>query len=310
MVLKFDPKEYEMDKIRENIHVIGMQMDLGASKRGVNMGPLAIRYSGLLEKLNELGFKALDKGDIVAGQPETENPKLKNFKPIFDANKNLFEEVTATLNDGAFPVILGGDHSVAAGSISATNQFYHKIGVIWIDAHGDFNSDETSPSGNMHGMPLSALTGFGPDKMVAFNNRTKYVDPKNVAVVGGRDIDPEERKRMSESGIHVFSIHDVDKLGMAEVMKRAIEATGDGTDGIHVSYDVDAITPQEAPGVGTPVHSGLTVREAFLAAELVAESGKLIGLDMVEINPIIDERNRTGILACELILAFLGKTVY
>ena len=299
-----------MDRIRDNIHVIGMQMDLGASKRGVNMGPLAIRYSGLLEKLVELGFSATDKGDIVAGEPETDNPKMKNHKPIFEANKNLFEKVTDTLEKGAFPVILGGDHCVAAGSISATNQFYNKVGVIWIDAHGDFNNDECSPSGNMHGMPLSAVTGFGPEKMVAFTGTNKYVDPKNVAVVGGRDIDPDERKRMADSGVSMFSIHDVDRLGMAEVMKRAIDVAGNGTNGIHVSFDVDAITPQEAPGVGTPVHSGLTVREAFLAAELIAETGKLIALDMVEINPILDERNRTGILACELILSFLGKTVY
>lgn len=299
-----------MEKKMDNIHVIGMQMDLGASKRGVNMGPLAIRYTGLMEKLAELGVTAVDKGDIVAGEQETDNPKMKNFKPIFEANKSLFEKVTDTLKDGAFPVILGGDHSVAAGSIAAASSHYDKIGVIWVDAHGDFNSDETSPSGNMHGMPLSAVTGFGPDKMIAFAEKIKHVDPAHVAVVGGRDIDPDERKRMAASGVRVFSIHDVDRLGMAEVMKRAIEVAGDGTDGIHVSFDVDAITPQEAPGVGTPVHSGLTVREAFLAAELVAESGKLIALDMVEINPILDERNRTGILACELILAFLGKTVY
>ncbi len=299
-----------MERIKDNIHVIGMQMDLGASKRGVNMGPLAIRYTGLMEKLAELGFSAMDKGDIVAGKPETDDPKMKNFKPIFEANKSLFEKVIDSLKLGAFPVILGGDHCVAAGSIAATNSYFNKIGVIWIDAHGDFNNDECSPSGNMHGMPLSAVTGFGPEKMVAFTEKIKYVDPANVAVVGGRDIDPEERRGMAASGVHVFSIHDVDRLGMTEVMRRAVEAASDGTDGIHVSFDVDAITPQEAPGVGTPVHSGLTVREAFLAAELVAETGKLIALDMVEINPILDERNRTGILACELILSFLGKTVY
>ena len=154
------------------------------------------------------------------------------------------------------------------------------------------------------------MTGFGPEKMVAFTGKINYVDPGNVAVVGGRDIDPAERDRMAASGVQVFSIHDVDRLGMTEVMNRAIDVASNGTGGIHVSFDVDAITPQEAPGVGTPVHSGLTVREAFLAAELVAETGRLIALDMVEINPILDERNRTGVLACELILSFLGKTVY
>ncbi len=274
------------------------------------MGPLAIRYSGLMEKLAELGFTAHDRGDIVAGEPETDNPKMKNFKPIFEANLSLYDKVSHCLQQGAFPVILGGDHSVAAGSIAAANDHFNKVGVIWVDAHGDFNNDESSPSGNMHGMPLSALTGFGPDKMVAFKDAIKYVDPHNVAVVGGRDIDPGERKQMAASGVHVFSIHDIDRLGMNEVMRQAIEIASNGTDGIHVSFDVDAITPQEAPGVGTPVHSGLTVREAFLAAELVAMSEKLVALDMVEINPILDERNKTGILACELILSFLGKSVY
>jgi arginase len=299
-----------MEINNENIHIIGIQMDLGASKRGVNMGPSAMRYAGLLEKLYELGGSISDKGDIIAGEPQTDNPRLKNFKPIFEANKELYEKVTSSLKQGAFPVILGGDHSVAAGSIAATSNFYGSIGVIWVDAHGDFNSEESSPSGNMHGMPLSALTGFGPEKMVAFDKEINYVDPDHVAVIGGRDIDPDERKRMISSGIHVFSMHDIDRLGMTEIVKQAIAVASKDTKGIHVSFDVDAITPQEAPGVGTPVHSGLTVREAFLAAELTAESGKLIALDMVEINPILDERNRTGILACELILSFLGKTVY
>ncbi|MBR0597424.1 arginase [Clostridiales bacterium BAD-6] len=296
--------------MRENIHVIGIQMDLGASKRGVNMGPLAIRYAGLMDKLKELGFEALDKGDILSDVAHTENPKMKNFKPIFDANTSLYHQVVASLKENALPVILGGDHCVAAGSISATAQHYGKVGVIWMDAHGDFNSDISSPSGNMHGMPLSALCGYGPDEMIAFTQERTHIDTNNVALVGGRDIDEDERKRLAEAGVHVFSIHDVDRLGMAEVMKRAIAVASEGTAGIHVSFDVDAITPQEAPGVGTPVHSGLTVRESFLAAELVAESGKLLALDMVEVNPILDERNKTGILACELILAFLGKSVY
>lgn len=302
-----------MEKLKENVHVIGIQMDLGASKRGVNMGPLAIRYAGLVDKLTSMGFTALDKGDIQSSDAYTDNPKLKNFQPIFDANNILYNQVMDSLKENAIPVILGGDHCVAAGSITATAHYYNKVGVIWIDAHGDFNSDETSPSGNMHGMPLSAVCGFGPNSMVAFNEdsiENKFIDTKNVALVGGRDIDEDERKRLASAGVHVFSIHDVDKLGMAEVMKRAIAVASDGTDGIHISFDVDAITPEEAPGVGTPVHSGLTVRESFLAAELVAESGKLIAIDMVEVNPILDHQNKTGILACELILAFLGKTVF
>ena len=299
-----------MKKTKDNVHVIGIQMDLGASKRGVNMGPLAIRYAGLLEKLSKIGYATLDKGDIISSEAYTDNSKMKNFKPIFDANKNLYHQVKSSLEGDAIPVILGGDHGVSAGSITATSHHFERVGVIWMDAHGDFNSDVSSPSGNMHGMPLSAIGGFGPDEMVAFNGKTKFVDTKNVVLIGIRDIDEDERKRLAEAGVNVFSIHDVDKLGMAEVMKRAISIASDGTAGIHVSFDLDAITPQEAPGVGTPVHSGLTVRESFLAAELIAESGKLIALDMVEVNPILDERNKTGILACQLILAFLGETVY
>ena len=299
-----------MKILNERVHVIGTQMDLGASKRGVNMGPLAIRYTGLIQKLKDMGFEVKDEGEILPGEPLTDNPHMRNFKPIFEANKSLYERVRATLKEGAFPVVLGGDHCVAAGSITAVARHYDRIGVIWIDAHGDFNSDESSPSGNMHGMPLSAVCGQGPAAMVAFDGENKYVNPKNVALVGARDIDGEERKRLAAAGVNVFSIHDVDKLGMAETMKRAIAAAGEGTDGIHVSFDVDAITPHEAPGVGTPVHSGLTVREAFLAAEMVAQSGKLLALDMMEVNPILDERNRTGNLACELILSFLGKVVY
>lgn len=301
----------DMNKIREKVHVIGMQMDLGASKRGVSMGPLAIRYAGLLDKLPKLGYTVLDKGDInVSSEALMGNSKMRYFQPIFDANKNLYNQVKESLEEDAFPVTLGGDHCVAAGSISATSYYYGKIGVIWMDAHGDFNSAESSPSGNMHGMPLSAVCGHGPDEMVAFGDINKFVNTDNVVLVGGRDIDEEERVRLASAGVHVFSIHDVDMLGMAEVMRKAIAIASHGTAGIHLSFDVDAITPQEAPGVGTPVHSGLTVRESFLAAEMLAESGKLLAIDMVEVNPILDERNKTGTLASELILSLLGKTVY
>ena len=306
-----------MNITQKEVRVVGIQMDLGASRRGVNMGPLAIRYAGLTEKLTDLGFYTLDKGDIVPEyngsgpeNPAMENPKLKYFDPIFKANQQLFRQVSDSLEAGAIPVILGGDHSVAAGSISATSRYFGKVGVIWIDAHGDFNNAASTPSGNMHGMPLSALCGFGPDEMIAYTERPAFVNPDQVALIGSRDIDSDERARLIEAGIHVFSMHDIDRIGMAEVMKRAIIITSQGTEGIHVSFDIDAITPQEAPGVGTPVHSGLTVREAFLAAEMVAESGKLIALDMVEVNPILDHCNKTGALACELILSFLGKTLY
>ncbi|MGI6257010.1 MAG: arginase [Anaerovoracaceae bacterium] len=299
-----------MKQANSAVSIIGVQMDLGASLRGVNMGPLAIRFAGLAEGLEELGYHVTDLGDIQVGPPKTDNPKMKNFEPIFQANKSLHEQCLAVLKDGDTPIILGGDHGIAAGSISASAKHFKNIGVIWMDAHGDFNNEESSPSGNMHGMPLSALTGYGPDAMVAFSDDPVYVDPKKVVLIGGRDIDREERKRLEVAGVNVFSIHDVDRMGMAQIIEKALSLAGDGTEGIHVSFDMDAITPQEAPGTGTTVHSGLTVREAFLAAEMVAESGKVIAVDMVEVNPMLDERNKTGHLASEMVLSFLGKAVF
>ncbi|WP_027399070.1 arginase [Anaerovorax odorimutans] len=299
-----------MKQKTNNIHIIGTQMDLGASKRGVNMGPSAIRYTDLGGKLTNMGFNVIDKGDIVPGDPQTEDPKRKNFKPIFDANKKLYEKVTDTLKTGAFPVIIGGDHSISAGSVTAISRYFKNIGVIWIDAHGDYNDESSSPSGNMHGMPLSAVCGQGPSDMVDFGGEHCFVDPKKVAIIGCRDIDKLEGKRLVETGVNIFTIHDVDKLGMAEIVKKAIEVTGTDTVGIHVSFDLDSITPEEAPGVGTLVYNGLTVRESFLAAEMLAESGKILSLDMVELNPILDNNNRTGELACELILSLLGKSIY
>jgi arginase len=294
----------------KRVDLVGVQMDLGASKRGVNMGPTAIRHGGVCEGLTELGYQWVDKGDLVPMQEGKTSERLRNYEQVNDINKKLYDAVTETLKAGAFPVVLGGDHSVAAGSISAVSQKYKKIGVIWIDAHGDWNNAESSPSGNMHGMPFSAVCGWGPNEMVDFGMAPVFVDPKHAVQIAGRDIDPTERVRMKEAGVTVFSIADVDKFGISEVMRRAIEIAGTDTEGIHVSYDVDAITPEAAPGTGTIVHSGLTVREAFLVIEMLAESGKMLALDMVEVNPILDMQNKTGELAAELILSALGKTVY
>lgn len=302
-------QQHAANDFHKVIHIIGTQMDLGASKRGVNMGPSAIRYTGIREKLTAMGFQILDKGDIVPGDPYTDNPQRKNFLPIFEANKKLYEEVTDSLQQGGFPLIIGGDHSVSAGSVTAVSRHYKKIGIIWIDAHGDYNNEETSPSGNMHGMPLSAVCGQQPTEMVDFGGEHCFVDPKNVAIIGCRDIDRLEGKRLLATGVNVFTIHDVDRLGMAEVIRQALHATTAQTEGVHVSFDLDAITPEEAPGAGTLVYNGLTVRESFLATEMLAESGKILSLDMVELNPILDNNNRTGELACELILSLLGKTI-
>lgn len=296
-----------------DIDIIGVQMDFGASKRGVSMGPMAIRYGGLGEGLTQLGYEVHDLGDIVPLPTGNSQPNMRNYQQVIDVNRRLYQSVYSSLENGRFPLILGGDHSVAAGSIPAVSRYYADrggIGVIWIDAHGDWNNEETTPSGNMHGMAFSAVCGHGPTCMVDFGEGHNYVDVTHCVQIGGRDIDNGERLRMKAAGVTVFPINKIDQLGMGETIRRAIAIAGMGTAGIHLSFDIDAITPESAPGTGTIVHSGLTVREAFLAVESLAESRKLLSMDMVEVNPILDIRNKTGILASELILSALGKAVY
>jgi len=294
--------------IEKTIDIIGVQMDLGALKRGVSMGPLAIRHAELCEKLTDMGLLWSDKGDVIPGKEGASTGQLKNYEQIAEANGRLYTLVVESLERGAFPVVLGGDHSVAAGSVPAVAKVFGDAGLIWIDAHGDFNDDKSTGSGNMHGMPFSAACGLGPEKMAPYAD--SFIDPVRAVLVGARDIDVPESRRLKEAGVTVFTIHDIDRMGMTEVIREAIAIAGCGEGGIHVSFDMDAVTPEAAPGVGTPVHSGLTVREAFLAMEMLYQSGKALALDMVEVNPILDERNRTGILACELILSLLGKSIY
>ena len=283
-------------------------MDLGASKRGVSMGPLAIRHAEICENLSRMGFLWRDKGDIIPSLDGDSTPRLRNCGRIAEANGRLYAMVEESLQSGAFPVVLGGDHSVAAGSVPAVAAHYENAGLVWIDAHGDFNDDQSTDSGNMHGMPFSVVCGCGPDQMAPYARR--FINPNYAALVGARDIDALEINRLKKAGVTVFTIHDIDRIGMPSVMKEAIKVASGGGSGIHVSFDMDAVTPASAPGVGTPVHSGLTVREAFLAMEMLYQCKKALSLDMTEVNPILDERNRTGILACELTLSLLGKSVF
>lgn len=285
-------------------------MDFGAGTRGVNMGPAAIRYAGLVRGIEELGLKCIDKGDLIPPQTGKTAENMRCYEQVNIINKKIFEEVTDSLEKGHFPVTLGGDHSIAAGSISATASHYKNIGVIWVDAHGDWNNEESTMSGNMHGMPFSAVCGAGPDIMVKFGQEPVYVNTANCVQIAGRDIDPKERIRMKEHGVTVFSIADIDRMGMPAVIEKAIEIASRGTAGIHVSFDIDSITPESAPGTGTVVHSGLTVREAFYLVETLYASGMILAFDMVEVNPMLDIRNKTGELAMELVLSALGKVVY
>ena len=298
---------------KKDIDIIGVQIDFGASQKGVAMGPLAIRYAGLKASLRQMGYSVRDKGDII---PPEDGMSLRNmirFEQVNATNRELYDEVKATLDDGHFPLVLGGDHSIAAGSVSAIAKHYENkgdIGIIWIDAHGDWNNDKSTISGNMHGMPYSAICGWGPSSMVDFGQTPHYVPTAHCVQVAGHHFDIAEAARMKEAGMKVFPMSDIDRRGMYEVMKDAIRIAGEGTVGIHLSFDVDAITPEYAPGTGTPVTNGITAREAFLAVEMLASSGKLLSMDLVEVNPILDERNKTGHLASELIQLALGKQVY
>ena len=303
---------YKLHK-KQNIDIIGVQIDFGASQKGVAMGPLAIRYAGVREDLRRMGYTVRDKGDIIPPPDGMSLRHMIRFEQVNATNRQLYNAVYDTLSEDHFPLVLGGDHSIAAGSVSAVAKHYEsegEIGVIWIDAHGDWNDDKSTLSGNMHGMPYSAICGWGPASMVDFGQKPHYVSTAHCVQVGGHDFDEPEAARMKEAGMNVFPMGDIDRRGMHEVMKDAIRIAGEGTVGIHLSFDVDAITPEYAPGTGTPVPNGITAREAFLAVEMLADSGKLLSMDLVEVNPILDERNKTGQLASDLIQLALGKKFY
>ncbi len=296
------------------VDVIGVQIDFGASRSGVDMGPLAVRHAGVITKLEALGITVRDKGDILPdrsliGCNEDSHPNMKQFEVIHDINSRLHDTVLQSFREGNTPLIIGGDHSLSAGSVTACRAHHGDIGVIWLDAHGDFNDDTTSPSGNMHGMSLSAVCGQGPEPMVSFCDSSCRVNPKNVVLVGVRDLDDGEKRKLRQCGVTVFTTSDIDVQGMATVMNKAIAIASENTKGIHLSFDLDAVNPDEAPGVGTQVYGGLSLREAHLSVEMVHKSGRLLSADFVEVNPILDFSNRTGVLARELILSLFGKTI-
>jgi len=295
------------------IRVIGAPMDLGADRRGVDIGASAIRYAGLNDQLRGLGHTVHDIGNIVVPQPESQpigDSHVKYLEPIVQVSELLANAVTEALQAGDFPLILGGDHSIALGSITGVARVHHDTGVIWVDAHGDFNTPETTPSGNIHGMVLSALVGLGHPQLTGVGGWTRKINPETIVIVGARDLDPEEQVLLREHKVHVFTMTDIDRRGMSEIMQEAVMLAGKARDGIHLSLDMDSLDPTEAPGVGTPVRGGLTYREAHLALELIAASGLLVSMDAVEVNPILDRENATAHLAVELILSALGKKIF
>jgi arginase len=298
------------------IRIIGVPMDLGQSRRGVDMGPSALRVAGLQHRIKQLGHQVEDIGNIPVKQPEEQpygEKRAKYLHEIAETCRGLAAMTERTIAEGAVPLVLGGDHSIAIGSVAGAAAHAHKkgkrIGCLWLDAHGDMNTPESSPSGNVHGMPLASIIGYGAPELVELAGFRPMVTPRNVALVGIRDLDARERRIVKESGVHVFTMRDIDERGMREVMAEALRFVSDETDGVAVSLDLDFVDPEDAPGVGTPVRGGVTYREAHLAMEMIADSEAVVSMEVVEINPVIDEHNKTASLGVELVLSGLGKKI-
>ncbi len=299
------------------IKIIGVPLDLGQSRRGVDMGPSAVRVAGLEARLEALGHEVSDAGNVGVAIAETKHVGEQNARYLAEITETCTkaaEMVVKSLEDGMTPVVLGGDHSVAAGTVSGVAEFYRrekkKIGLIWIDAHSDINTPETSPSGNVHGMPVAAILGLGPESLANIFGFAPKVSPENTVLIGVRDIDATEKENIRRAGIsEVYTMRDIDERGMRTVMEEALRAAGRGTAGYHVSLDMDWIDPEDAPGVGTPVRGGATYREAHLAMEIIADHGRMLSFEIVEVNPVIDEHNRTADLAVELISSAFGKKI-
>ncbi|MFY9644877.1 MAG: arginase [Terriglobales bacterium] len=299
-----------------HIRVIGVPLDLGQSRRGVDMGPSAVRVAGLEARLEAIGHVVEDAGNIAVAIPEQKKEgavHAKYLKEITATCTKSAELVLKTLEDGKVPLVLGGDHSVAAGTVSGVAKFFRrknqKIGLIWIDAHTDMNTPETSPSGNVHGMPLAALMGLGPAELGNIYEFSPKVEPANCVLVGIRDVDNFEKENIRKAGVEVFTMRDIDERGMRAVMEDALGMAGHDTAGYHISLDMDWIDPEDAPGVGTPVWGGATYREAHLAMEIISDHGRMTSFEIVEVNPVIDEHNQTADLAVELALSAFGKKI-
>jgi arginase len=295
---------------RRTVRILGVPMDMGQNRRGVDMGPSAIRYAGLQEHLSRLGYAVHDCGNLdvpVVEEVTEREPNARYVEAVAEVCNRIYQEILTCMAEDDFAIVLGGDHSISIGSVSAMAR-RRPTGVLWVDAHGDFNTPETSPSGNVHGMPVAALIGQGAPSLVNVGYAGAKLQPSQIVMIGVRDLDPEERVRLAESHISVFTMTEIDEHGIAEVTRRALDRLN-FMDALHVSLDMDALDPEDAPGVGTPVRGGISYREAHLLMEILANSGKVRSMDIVEINPILDERNQTAETAVALTASLLGKRI-
>ncbi|MFC0274783.1 arginase [Metabacillus herbersteinensis] len=297
---------------QKKISIIGVPMDLGQMRRGVDMGPSAIRYAGVVERLERLNLNIHDLGDIEIGRPgkteeKSEGSNLRYLKAVAEGNKKLAEVVDHTIEGGSFPLVLGGDHSIAIGTLAGVAKHYDNLGVIWYDAHGDLNTVETSPSGNIHGMPLAVSLGIGHEDLTSIGGYTPKIKPENIVIIGARSLDDGEKELIREVGIKVYTMHEIDRLGMTKVMDEAITYLKDKTDGVHLSLDLDGLDPLDAPGVGTPVNGGISYRESHLAMEMLEESKIITSAEFVEVNPILDDKNKTATVAVALMGSLFGE---
>lgn len=296
--------------INDKLTLIGVAIEVGAGTRGISLGPVAMRYAGVIERLERIGYEVEDRGDILSAESKeatAEGTHLKNLEEVARVNTLLCEEVSSAMGRGRFPLIMGGDHSLAIGSLAGILQHQKKPGVIWFDAHGDINTEATSPSGNIHGMPMAVALGLGHEKLIEIGGKDKKLSKENIVYVGCRDLDKGERQAFKDLGIKVFTMHEIDRYGMPLVIREAIEIATDGTDGLHVSFDIDSMDPTFASGTGTRVEGGLTYREGHFALEMIALTNKLTSAEFVEVNPIIDNRNQTAITAVALMGSLLGE---
>jgi arginase len=301
---------------QSTIAIIGAPLDLGAGRRGVDMGPSALRLAGLHARLSSLGYQVEDLGNVSVAQMEAVPAGPDNAKYLPQIAKTctkLAQMVSQAVAAGHLPLVLGGDHSIAAGTVAGVASVFRQrgepIGMIWIDAHADMNTPESSPSGNIHGMPLACCIGQGPQELTHILDFAPKVEPKNVVLIGIRDVDQREGEQVRASGVTAFTMRDVDERGLRAVMTEAIRIAGSGAAGIHLSLDMDSVDPDEAPGVGTPVRGGMTYREAHLAMEILSDSDRMVSMEVVEVNPVLDSRNRTALLGVELVMSAMGKRI-